>query len=147
MGGEVATVDWVGITGILGTLGGVVVGAFGTWIVQHRQLKHADDTRFQEQRMEAYTNYLIALSRVLAAIKMGDWDNESTNQALSAYEVIEMIGSPETVRLADEVHKILVSTFHPKPDERKRKAEAALEGLTTAVPELEERRGVNYGLT
>jgi hypothetical protein len=128
-----AGIDWTGIAGIIGTLGGVCVGAFGAWKIQQQQLEHADDTRFQEQRMEAYTDYIEYISRMSVSLKMEEWDNESMEQLSKTYETVMMIGTPETVEQAVRTHEILLSTLGPDPAVRKRKMEEVSEDLNTAL--------------
>ena len=45
-------VDWVGITSIMGTLGGLVVGAVTTYMMQKNQQEHTDKTRFNDQEFK-----------------------------------------------------------------------------------------------
>jgi hypothetical protein len=103
-------IDWVGLAGILGTilgtLGGVIVGAFGAWKIQQKQLQHADETRFQEQRMEAYTDFVASITKTLGLLKFEVWDTEASMLALTTYDIIKMIGSPETVEWAEKVHTV-----------------------------------------
>lgn len=57
---------WVAVFGILGTLIGVCVGAFVTWKIQERQIKHSDATRFQEDGFNIYSQFLAAANNAVS---------------------------------------------------------------------------------
>jgi ABC-type lipoprotein release transport system permease subunit len=63
--------DWVAVFGILGTLSGVTVGAWGTWKIQERNIQYSDESRFQEERLAAYLDFLNATNMAVAAIRNG----------------------------------------------------------------------------
>jgi hypothetical protein len=130
-------IDWVGLAGILGTilgtLGGVIVGAFGAWKIQQQQLKHADDTRFQQQRLKAYTDYISSITISLGALKIGEWDKDNMDLFLETYDIVKMIGSHKTVEVAEEVHTAFIPVFVPKQADRQRIANEITQDPSTGL--------------
>ena len=88
MSAELATTEIVAIAGIIGT---VVAGLAGAWIGsywsarnQARQLSHADETRFQEQRMAAYVQFFDTMAHLNHAYRDGG-DQTRVNDLYDTY--------------------------------------------------------------
>jgi len=76
---EVAAFDWNLLITALTGLGGVAVGGFVTWKIQDRQLKHADESRFQEQRMSVYTGIHKSSNVIMAKYTVGNVEGVSVD--------------------------------------------------------------------
>ena len=104
-------IDWVGIAGIVGTLGGVGLGAFGTYKIQQLQLSHENETRFHDQRMDAYIKFASNINRTVSTWQTGNHDTEAVNDILQSFEEILLIGSSDVCSKATQAHGLVLNLF------------------------------------
>ena len=104
-------IDWVGVVGILGTLGGVVVGAITTYKIQERQLNHLDETRFHEQRLTAYQNFSASTIQSVSHWKTGGHNADSVNQVFESLELIRLVAGESVGDSAIEVNIVFGEIF------------------------------------
>lgn len=107
-------------------LSGVAVGGFVTWKIQERQLKHADENRFQEERMDTYTKFLSyaqtmnAINLVRLSMVSEDRYEENTKQITTKetdlifkispiMQKIELISSKEIRKFAGKLYELLMN--------------------------------------
>lgn len=97
-------VDWVAIAdilaGILGTLGGVGVGAFVTWKIQEAQIKHSDATRFQKERLDAYSQYNAAANKTLAGWLSNQPNIDAIDKFITTHERVRLVATDEVKKHA-----------------------------------------------
>lgn len=101
-----AGIDWVGVAGIIGTLGGVIVGAVTTYKIQERKIDHLDETRFHEQRLSAYKSFSAGIIICAAHWKSGGHSQEGFTQIFESMEAIRMVASRAVLDAAVEGHSI-----------------------------------------
>jgi hypothetical protein len=123
--------DWVAVVGILGTLAGVLIGAFTTWMIQERQLKHADATRFHQQRIELYAACSQAANHAFSSWAVGMEATESVSQFLRSFERIRFVCSKQVLEKLLAVHNELGAVL-ASPD-KKFKAGELLDSFNTAM--------------
>ncbi len=100
--------DWVAIAGILGTLGGVIVGAVTMYKIQVKQLKHADETRFHDQRLDTYMRFSRNVIRAMSYWRVSIHNSEVVNKTLESLQLINMVGTKSVLMHTNEVNSILV---------------------------------------
>lgn len=103
---EAATFDWNLLITALTGLGGVAVGGFVTWKIQERQLKHIDENRYQEQRMEAYIQ-MAASSNLVISHK---YSGNEEGQKIHALDMIEALQKIQVIS-TEEVRKASVAVI------------------------------------
>ena len=93
------------LIGILGTLAGVIVGAYGSWKIQERQLEHENRSRFHDLRLAAYAEFSGAVNLVVATAEVSDeHDLKATGRIIETMDKITLIASTEVNQKATVVH-------------------------------------------
>ncbi len=108
-----ASVDWVGIAGIVGTLLGAALGSFVTWKIQSLQLAHEDKTRFHERKLAIYSDFTASAS-VIIAIKRTDSERilltrlaEAQESEIKNFELLRYVASQNVFKAAISIHGLL----------------------------------------
>lgn len=109
--------DMVGITGIVGTLLGTVVGAFVTWKIQKRQLEHEDRTRFHERRIATYAEFNVATLDVASAVTTpgAPRPTQAIDNVLKGTETLRLIASSPVVSALTAVHRVIQQMMATNP--------------------------------
>ena len=98
--------DWVAFTGICGTLLGVCVGAISAYMIQERQLRHTDKTRFHDERLAVYTEFLGLTRNMWSTYVFGGDDNEKWMERFTELiENIVVLGSKPVSDAAARVYQ------------------------------------------
>ncbi len=94
--------DIVALAGIAGTLLGTGLGAWLTWKVLERQLKHADKTRFHERRLDIYATYTGAITRMWSRFQIGGEYEPAEYKVVSRnFDLLRLVGTPAVKRAGD----------------------------------------------
>jgi len=102
-------------------LGGVAVGGFVTWKIQDRQLKHADESRFQEQRMETYLDFITSANSafVLLSENRKNEASDCLGDVYRALQKMRLISTKQTTSKIDAIVAVLNSTDNTgDPDQK-----------------------------
>lgn len=107
----------IGVLGILGTISGVIFGYVGALRAVEIQLEHQDRTRFQEQRLDAYTTFLerstalVAMSHHARPLTgtVAEVFTDTINSFNNSFKRIELSGGSEVRKLTRELHASVVA--------------------------------------
>ena len=97
-------IDWVAIVGIIGTLAGVCVGAFVTWKIQERLIKHSDATRFQKDRLDIYAQYTGAANIAVSHLSLHRQNLDASGKFFELFEKVRLVATDEVMRHANLLH-------------------------------------------
>ena len=93
---------------VLGTLGGVCIGAFVTWKIQERQIAHENETRFHERRLDIYAEYLETSSRAIAEFKLaGAMSDNNFSRCANSLQRVRLVASQPVFKVVDECRSML----------------------------------------
>ena len=127
-------IDWIAITGILGTLGGVIVGAITTYKIQDNQIKHTNETRFHDQRLDAYTRYSGNIIKAVSYWYIGGHNAEAVTEAFESFEMIRIVGTKPVFQQAAKLNSIFGKMFACK--DKKNIPQESRNQLNTEIAQL-----------
>lgn len=96
--------DWIAFWGIAGTFLGGFFGSLITFKIQKYALEHGEKHRFQEKRLDVYSDFCEAATTSASSWLCAGNDIESAKKYLAALSVIQIIGSKDIRDLAGEFH-------------------------------------------
>ena len=103
--GTGASVDWVAIAGIAGTLIGTIVGSWTTWRIQRGQQEHDDRTRFHERRLTVYADFTDSANKVVSAVTSKQTlPLDEIRRVVGTWELLRLVASPAVIGAAMPVH-------------------------------------------
>ena len=118
--------DWIAVAGILGTLGGLIVGAFTTYKIQEWQSRHADATKFQDLRMKAYIQFIDFTNGVRNQRRAGGLNSTGILVKFSACsDQIQLIGTDAVVAEVMAVHNLIFDVKSKEDANAEEKLDAA----------------------
>lgn len=97
------------------------MGGFVTWKIQDRQLKHADESRFQEQRMETYLDFITSANSafVLLSENRKNEASDCLGDVYRALQKMRLISTKQTTSKIDAIVAVLNSTDNTgDPDQK-----------------------------
>lgn len=137
--------ELVAVVGILGTLAGVLIGAFTTWKIQERQLKHADATMFHQRRIELYAACSQAANATFSSWAVGMEATELVSQFQRSFESIRFVCSKQVLQKLLEVHNELTAVLLSA--DKKSKAGELLVSFNAAMFAFQSAARRELGLT
>ena len=92
--------------GIAGTLIGTAIGAVVTWKVQSRIMENENRTRFHKQRLDVYSAFTNAATRVIGEIRIDNspWIFTTMERLNEAQSQLQLVASDEVSGSAALVH-------------------------------------------
>lgn len=96
------------IVGVTGTLLGTALGAMVTLLVQGRQLRHEDRTRFHDRRLQIYTDFNDACNKVVTQVlSAAPYPSAEIQRVIHLGEVLRLVASQSVVDAAAPVHRAI----------------------------------------
>ena len=117
---QVASFDWSTLIPAISAFIGIGVGGFVTWKIQARQLKHADENRFQEHKKEAYLSFLSAMNELSAYVSTHQKaDNTLLRKLIGAYEEVSLIAEKNVKEEANKYYNYLFEVLYSENNDLK----------------------------
>lgn len=118
--------DWNLLITVAAGLGGVMVGGYYAKKTQDERLKHTDENRFQEERMDTYVDFLSA-AHTLHSIKKVRLDLNETD--ISINKELNMRASDNTSEIVDALQRLHLIASTEVRDIAKEVFDCAMDGL------------------